>query len=73
MKRAARKPRDVRRKNIRLDQRKLDRARRLLGASTETETIERALELVLFRREVLDGLRRFGGRRDIRDIYADGT
>ena len=72
MKRATGKGSGMRRKNIRLDQRKLDRARRLLGAATETETIERALDLVVFRREVLDGLRQFGGRGDVRDIYADG-
>lgn len=60
----------VRRKNLRLDQRKLTAARRALGARTETETVERALDLVLFRREVLEGLDRFAGRGGIRDVYA---
>ncbi|MGH7645876.1 MAG: hypothetical protein ACREMR_09855 [Gemmatimonadales bacterium] len=60
----------IRRKNLRLDQRKLTAARRALGARTETETIERALDLVLFRREVLAGLERFAGRGGIRDVYA---
>ncbi len=64
--------RDIRRKNMRLDQRKLDSARKALGAETETETIERALDLVVFRREVLKGLRRFAGQKYLRDIYADG-
>lgn len=63
--------RNIRRKNLRLDQRKLDTARQALGAATETETIERALDLVVFRREVLEGLRRFAGRKYLRDIYAD--
>lgn len=72
MKSKVKRPRDIRRKNVRLDQRKLDTARKLLGAETETETIERALDLVVFRQDVLEGLRRFAGRGDIRDIYADG-
>lgn len=36
------------RKNLRLSQAKLDRARRLLGTTTETETVERAEELIRF-------------------------
>jgi len=33
----------LRHKHVQLDQRKLDRARRVLGAGTETETLNRAL------------------------------
>lgn len=44
-----------RRKNMRLHQSKIDRAKQLLGTSTETETIERALDLVAFREAVLGG------------------
>ncbi len=32
-------------------------AKRALGASTATETIERALELVVFRRQLVEGTR----------------
>ncbi len=39
-------PRRVR-KHFRLDPRKIKRAQRLLGAKTETETIERALDFVI--------------------------
>jgi hypothetical protein len=35
------------RKHFRLDARKIKRAQRLLGAKTETEAIERALDLVI--------------------------
>lgn len=38
-------------KSFRLDQGKIDRARRALGAETETETIERALDAVTFQAE----------------------
>ena len=36
----------MRRKNLILDQAKIDRARKVLGASTETEAITRALDAV---------------------------
>jgi Arc/MetJ family transcription regulator len=59
------------RKNMRLRQDLIDRARRILGTSTETETVERALELVAFREEVSEGVRRIAGSGSMRDIYAE--
>ena len=44
------------RKNFRLDQRRLDAAKRALGARTETEAIETALDLVLLRHELVEGV-----------------
>ena len=61
------------RKNLRLTQAKLDRARRILGAETETDTVEQALELVAFRREVVDGVRRLAGSRSLHDVVRDGA
>jgi hypothetical protein len=49
------------RKNYRLRQSKIDRAMRVLGTGTETETIERALELVVFRGELVEGVRAMRG------------
>jgi hypothetical protein len=37
--------------------RKLRAAKRALGAATATETIERALDLAVFQRELVDGTR----------------
>ncbi len=59
------------RKNMRLRQDLIDRARKILGTQTETETVEQALELVAFRKEVSEGIRRFSGSEAIRDIYAE--
>ena len=59
------------RKNLRLSQTKLDRARRILGTKTETETVERALDLVAFRQEVVAGVRRMAGSRSLRDVFRD--
>jgi hypothetical protein len=52
----ARTRRTVRRKNIFIDQRKLDAAKAALGADTETATVDAALDLVVFRAEVFRGL-----------------
>ena len=59
------------RKNLRLTQKKIDRARKILGTTTETETIEEALDLVAFRREVVAGIERVAGTAAIRDIAED--
>ena len=56
------------RKNVLMDQRKLDVARRALGVETETETIDQALDLVAFRDELAKGfaaVRRSGGVDDV--------
>ena len=59
------------RKNMRLHQDLIDRARRVLGTKTETETVEQALELVTFRKEVAEGIHRIAGSGSLRDIYAE--
>jgi len=58
------------RKNVVMDQRKLDVARRALGVDTETEAIDRALDFVAFREELSRGftaVRRSGGVEDVLD------
>ena len=44
------------RKNVVIDQRKLDAARKALGVTTETEAIDLALDYVAFRREIAEGI-----------------
>jgi hypothetical protein len=46
----------MKRKNMLMDQRKLDAAKAALGAETETATVDAALDLVAFRTEVFRGL-----------------
>lgn len=56
------------RKNVVMDQRKLDRARRALGVDTETEAIDQALDFVGFAEELAKGftaVRRSGGVDDV--------
>ena len=45
-----------RKKNFRLHQSHIDRAMEVLGTRTETETIEQALQMVVFQKEMLDAV-----------------
>lgn len=60
---------NIRRKHIKLDQSKVDRARRLLGAKTEQETIELALDLVLGEEPILAAHRRAKAVGGFEDSY----
>lgn len=59
----------VRDKHLKLDQKKLDRVRRLLGAKTERATIEQALELVLSEEELNQLLQKLKGQGAIKKIF----
>jgi hypothetical protein len=48
-------------RTYRLPLAKLSAAKRALGAATATETIERALDLVVFQRKLIDGTRSMRG------------
>jgi hypothetical protein len=49
------------RKEFWLSPGKLDEARRVLGTSTDVDTVEEALDLVVFRDELRRGVRMLGG------------
>ena len=51
----------IRHKHLKLDQRKLDRARRLIRAKTEQETVERALDVLLAEEPILRAHRKVKG------------
>lgn len=65
---AAEKP-TIRRKNVNIDQEKLDRAVEILGARSETEAIDQALDLLVFREELLSGIDRLAGKRGIENYF----
>jgi hypothetical protein len=56
-------------KHVRIDQVKLDKARRLLEARTETETLDRALALVVAEGEIDAALRRVRGRGTLKNAF----
>lgn len=59
----------VRHKHLKLDQTKLDRARRLLGLKTEQETVERALDMVVAEEPILKALRKARGVGGVVDAF----
>jgi hypothetical protein len=60
---------NLRHKHFRLDQAKLDRARRALEAKTDTETVDRALSLVVGEAEINAVLRSVRGKAKIRRVF----
>lgn len=60
----------MRRKNLNVDQDKLDRLITLMGAGTETEVVDQALDLLLFQEEATAGLRKLAGRgHEIENLF----
>ncbi len=52
----------LKRKNVYLDEEKIRRAQRILGTQTEAETIDQALDLVVFRKAILYSLETTAGK-----------
>ena len=59
----------VRHKHLRIDQAKLNKARKVLDAATETETLDRALTLVVSEAEVDVTLRRARGTGRFKKLF----
>jgi hypothetical protein len=60
---------NVKRKNYYLDERKIRRAKNILGAKTETEAVDAALDLVVFRKEILNSLEKVAGKGGVEKIF----
>lgn len=59
----------TKRKNFYLDQKTIDRAKAILGTRTETETVATALDIVVFREEILKSLEKVAGKGGIRKVF----
>jgi hypothetical protein len=59
----------LRRKVIQLDQKKLDRAKHILGAKTETEALDRALDIVVAEAEIDTALRAAREKGRFRKVF----
>jgi hypothetical protein len=59
----------LRHKHVRIDQHKLERAKRLLEASTDTEALDRALTLVVTEAEIDSSLRRARGQTKLKKLF----
>jgi hypothetical protein len=60
----------LKRKNYSLEEAKIKRLRRLLKAKTETEALQRAVDLVLFQREAVKAWLDNAGAGGVEDLYA---
>lgn len=60
---------NLKRKNYNLDERKIRRLRAILGAKTETEAIDAALNLVVFRKQILKSLQKVAGKGGVEKIF----
>src|SRR5918992_531290 len=65
----AMKTSSLRHKHVQLDQRKLNRALRILGARTETEALDRALSVVVSEDKIDTALRKARGKGRIRKVF----
>ncbi len=61
----------IRHKHLKLDQRKIDKARRALGTKTEQETLERALDMVLAEERLTRALKRGKSVGGFDDVFRD--
>lgn len=52
----------LKRKNVYLDEGKMRKAQRILGTQTDEETINKALDMVVFRKEILHSLEQTVGK-----------
>lgn len=59
----------LRHKHLKLDQKKLDRARKLIRAKTEQETVERALDTLLGEEPILRAHRKIKGSGGLVDVF----
>jgi hypothetical protein len=58
----------IKRKNYYLDEIKIMKVKKILGTKTETETLDKALELILFRTELLESLKKVSGKGGVQRV-----
>lgn len=59
----------LRHKHVRIDQHKLERAKKLLEANTDTEALDRALTLVVTEAEIDSSLRGARGKTKLKKVF----
>lgn len=59
----------MRHKHVRIDQAKLERAKRVLDANTDTEALDRALTLVVTEAGIDAALRSGGGKAKLEKLF----
>ena len=59
----------IRHKHVRIDQTKLDKAKRALQAATETEALDRALSLVVSEADIDAALRQVAAKGKLKKVF----
>ena len=62
----------IRRKNLNIDQHKLDRLVEILDAHSETEAIDRVIDEALLRHDLVEGVRRIAGKGELENYFPGG-
>jgi hypothetical protein len=58
----------VKRKNYYLDEMKIRKVQKILGTKTETETLDKALDMIMFRAELLASLKKVSGKGGVQKV-----
>ncbi len=58
----------IKRKNYYLDEAKIKRVQKILGVRTETEALEKSMDIVLFRTELLESLKKVSGKGGVQKV-----
>ncbi|NOY53997.1 MAG: hypothetical protein GXP58_10345 [Deltaproteobacteria bacterium] len=56
-------------KHLKLDQEKIDKVRKILGAKTDTDAVDKALSQVIADSEIDMVLKKLAGRLEIEKVY----
>lgn len=58
----------IKRKNYYLDEVKIKKVQKILGTRTETETITKAMDIIMFREELLDSLKKVARKGGVQKV-----
>ena len=58
----------VKRKNYYLDEAKIKKVQKILGTKTETETLNKAMDMIMFRTELLESLKKVSGKGGVQKV-----
>ncbi len=58
----------VKRKNYYLDEVKIKKVQKILGTKTQTETLDKALEMIMFRTDLLESLKKVSGKGGVQKV-----
>ncbi len=58
----------VKRKNYYLDEAKIKKVQKILGTKTETEALNKAMDIIVFRTELLESLKKVSGKGGVQKV-----